>query len=157
MDCVQQFRAKANGFVAWELMIGRDNCQYPWGNPDGSAEPAVPFHGVIDPDGHPWSIDEIKALLGDEKFAALEEKSFKVEYYDGEFKTLRKTSIAPSIDVSSSAMSLAPARRTHRPESARTVFRFAGPVSSHLLKPASTLSRPTPMGCCGFGSTIKWS
>ena len=46
-------------------MIGRDNCRYPWSHPDGPDEPIVPFHGVIYPDGHPWDVGEVKALLGD--------------------------------------------------------------------------------------------
>ena len=80
-------------------MIGRDNCRFPWGHPNSLIEPSIPFHGVIYPDGHPWSIDEIKSLLGDEKFAALKEQLFAVEYYDGEFETLRKTSLSPAIDL----------------------------------------------------------
>lgn len=97
-DCVRQFGAKRNGFVIWELMIGRDNCRFPWGHPDGPAEPAAPFHGVIYPDGHPWDVAEIKALLGDERFAAMKRRCFEVEYFDGEFRARRKSSITPQID-----------------------------------------------------------
>lgn len=89
---------KQNGFVLWELMIGRDNCRYPWGHPDGPDEPAAPFHGVVYPDGHPWDLREVKALLGDKRYAELEGKSFKAEYFSGHFAALKKTSIVPVID-----------------------------------------------------------
>jgi hypothetical protein len=79
-------------------MIGRDNCRYPWSHPDGPDEPSVPFHGVIYPDGHPWDVGEVKALLGDMAFAALEAKVFRVEYFDGPFMTRKKTSLSPRID-----------------------------------------------------------
>ena len=98
IDCLDKIAGKNNGFVVWELMIGRDNCRFPWGNPDGLAEPAKPFHGVIYPDGHPWSVDEIKALLGDERFAKLQQRLFTVEYYNGKFGERKKTSITPRID-----------------------------------------------------------
>lgn len=98
MVCLKDLAGKRNGFVVWELMIGRDNCRYPWGHPDGLDEPAAPFHGVIYPDGHPWDVREVKALLGDARFAALKERVFEVEYFDGEFGASRKTSITPRID-----------------------------------------------------------
>ena len=98
VDCVKEFGAKKNGFVAWELMIGRDNCRFPWGHPDGPEEPAKPFHGVVYPDGHPWDVREVKSLLGDDGFAALKKKVFEVEYFNGEFKTRKKTSISPAIN-----------------------------------------------------------
>lgn len=88
--------AKKNGFVAWELMIGRDNCRYPWGHPDGPAEPAVPFHGVIYPDGHPWDVAEVKAMMSEEKFNKL--GLFEVTYYEGEFAKELKKSVTPFID-----------------------------------------------------------
>jgi hypothetical protein len=98
LDCIKEFGAKKNGFVVWELMIGRDNCRFPWGHPDGADEPSAPFHGVVYPDGHPWDVAEVKALLGDDTFAALKDKVFQVEYFDGPFKTSKKTSITPRID-----------------------------------------------------------
>jgi PA14 domain-containing protein len=97
-DCLRELAGKQNGFVVWELMIGRDNCRYPWGHPDGPDEPAVPFHGVVYPDGHPWNVEEVRALLGDTAFAALLPAVFRVEYYDGAFKNKKKTSITPVID-----------------------------------------------------------
>ena len=98
VDGLRGLAGKRNGFVVWEVMIGRDNCRYPWGHPDGPDEPAEPFHGVVYPDGHPWDVREIEALLGDRAFAALQSKVFQVEYYDGRFATRKKVSITPRID-----------------------------------------------------------
>jgi hypothetical protein len=98
VDCVKELAGKGNGFVAWELMIGRDNCRFPWGHPDGPDEPAQPFHGLVYPDGHPWDTREVRALLGDAAFAALKRRVFAVEYFDGEFRASKKTSITPRID-----------------------------------------------------------
>ena len=98
VDCLRDLAGKQNGFVVWELMIGRDNCRYPWGHADGPDEPAVPFHGVVYPDGHPWDIQEVEALLGDRAFAALQTKVFRVEYFDGQFQATKKTSITPRIE-----------------------------------------------------------
>ncbi|WP_341876224.1 family 43 glycosylhydrolase [Defluviitalea saccharophila] len=92
---VENYFKKGIGFVMWELGIGRDNTRFPWGDPLTS-EPAAPFHGVVYPDGHPWDIDDIKALT-EENFDNL--PVFRVHYFkDMEFKTLAKTSITPMID-----------------------------------------------------------
>lgn len=98
IDCLREFEGKQNGFIVWELMIGNDNCRYPWGHPDGFDEPAEPFHGVVYPDGHPWSTEEIKSLLGEAAFSDLQKKVFQVEYFEGQFKTRKKVSITPRID-----------------------------------------------------------
>lgn len=98
-DCVRELAGKHNGFVVWELMIGRDNCRFPWGHPDGPAEPAVPFQGVIYPDGHPWDVGEVRALLGDAAFADLESRLFRVEYFDGAFRARKEVSVSPRIDL----------------------------------------------------------
>ncbi len=87
---------KKNGFVAWELMIGRDNCRYPWGHPDGPDEPVVPFHGVIYPDGHPWDVGEVKDLLGAAEFA--KRGFFEVTYFMGNYGKEVKRSVTPVID-----------------------------------------------------------
>ena len=96
--CLHDLGGKQNGFVVWELMIGRDNCRFPWGHPDGRDEPAQPFHGVIYPDGHPWDVREIEALRGNAAFAALQKKLLRVEYFTGAFKAKKKTSVTPRID-----------------------------------------------------------
>jgi hypothetical protein len=97
-DCIHDLAGKQNGFIVWELMIGRDNCRYPWGHPDGPDEPNVPFHGMVYPDGHPWDVGEVKTLLGDRAFSLLEPKLFRVEYFDGPFRTRKKSSLTPLID-----------------------------------------------------------
>ncbi len=96
--CLRDLAGQPNGFVVWELMIGRDNCRYPWGHPDGLAEPKEPFHGMIYPDGHPWDLNEIKSLLGDKAFTSLQPRLFKAEYFTGNFSELKKTSVVPWID-----------------------------------------------------------
>lgn len=98
VDCLREFGGKQNGFVVWELMVGRDNCRYPWGHPDGFEEPVSPFHGVVYPDGHPWDMREIQAMLGEKAFAALQERMFQVEYFEGRFHKRKKASITPLID-----------------------------------------------------------
>lgn len=96
--CLRDLSGKQNGFVVWELMIGRDNCRFPWGHADGFDEPSAPFHGVIYPDGHPWDVREIKALLGETAFAGLQNKLFRVEYFDGRFAIPKKKSVTPRVD-----------------------------------------------------------
>lgn len=96
---VSHFKGKT-GFMFWEFGIGRDNCRFSWKDtPKTPAkdEPATPFHGMIYPDGHPWSVDDVKALMGVDAF----EKApvFIVNYYkDDHFTELAKTSITPMID-----------------------------------------------------------
>ena len=96
---VNAFKGKT-GFIIWEYGIGRDNCRFAWdqngGNP-AKHENAVPFHGMVYPDGHPWSVDDVKASLGEEAFART--PLFSVEYFkDGNFTELAKKSVAPFID-----------------------------------------------------------
>src|SRR5258708_7534169 len=50
------------------------------------------------PDGHPWDVSEVKALLGDTAFAALEGRVFPVEYFQGQFATSKKRSNTPWSD-----------------------------------------------------------
>jgi hypothetical protein len=96
---VSHFAGKT-GFILWELGIGRDNCRFAWSEnreKPRSDEAETPFHGVVYPDGHPWSIDDVKALLGEEKLAATH--FFTVKYFsDDHFTRLAKTSIVPFID-----------------------------------------------------------
>jgi hypothetical protein len=96
---VQHFRGKT-GFIVWELGIGRDNCRFSWDDNrehPRKDEPTMPFHGIVYPDGHPWSIDDVKALLGEERFA--QAPLFTVEYYkDASFSELAKKSVTPMID-----------------------------------------------------------
>ena len=82
--------------MIWELMIGRDNCRFPWGSPAGAAEPTTPFHGLIYPDGHPWSLEDAMNLQGGSSGVS---EGFHVTYYsDSRFGALKKTSLVPHID-----------------------------------------------------------
>ena len=89
------FSLRKTGFMVWELMIGRDNCRFPWGSPLNAPEPAIPFQGFIYPDGHPWSLDEVKPLVGRDLSVL---PLFTVEYFTGNFGTSKKTSVTPRID-----------------------------------------------------------
>ncbi len=59
---VNYFAARKTGWIVWELMIGRDNCRFPWGSPPGAPEPTVPFHGLLYPDGRPFSPNDIAII-----------------------------------------------------------------------------------------------
>ena len=53
--------------------------------------------GIVYPDGHPWSVNDVKALLGDKGFSNA--PLFAVEYFkDADFSDLAKTSVTPFID-----------------------------------------------------------
>lgn len=96
---VEHFKGKT-GFIMWELGIGRDNCRFAWHDNrehPRADEPATPFHGVVYPDGHPWSVDDVKALLSAEAFAR--SPLFAVEYFkDTNFTALAKKSVTPMVD-----------------------------------------------------------
>jgi hypothetical protein len=96
---VEHFKGKV-GFILWEFGIGRDNCRFAWKDkPEhpATSESATPFHGLVYPDGHPWSVDDMKALMGEEAFAKI--PVFKAEYFkDERFGELAKTSVTPFVD-----------------------------------------------------------
>jgi hypothetical protein len=95
---VDAYYKKGKGFIVWEFGIGRDNCRFSWSEnreTPANNEPTIPFHGIVYPDGHPWSIDDVKAIMGD-SYNKL--SIFNVEYYAGDFKILKKKSITPLID-----------------------------------------------------------
>jgi len=96
---VSHFRDKV-GFIMWEFGIGRDNCRFSWdqtGEKHATQENSTPFHGLVFPDGHPWSVDDMRALVGEEAFD--KEPLFQVRYYfDPTFTTLAKESVTPLID-----------------------------------------------------------
>ena len=96
---IEHFRGKV-GYIMWEFGIGRDNCRFAWENnreKPRKDEPATPFHGIVYPDGHPWSIDDARALLGAETFA--QSRFFIATYYkDAAFSHPAKTSVTPFID-----------------------------------------------------------
>jgi hypothetical protein len=96
---VKAFKGKT-GFVIWEYGIGRDNCRFSWdqnGGHPATAENAAPFHGMVYPDGHPWSVDDVKAFLGED--ASARTPLFSVTYFkDENFSDSAKKSVAPFID-----------------------------------------------------------
>jgi len=96
---VEHFKGKT-GFIVWEFGIGRDNCRFTWDeNRDHPRkdETPKPFHGIVYPDGHPWSVDDVKALLGAEGFASA--PLFTVEYFkDANFSDMAKKSVTPMVD-----------------------------------------------------------
>jgi len=49
-------------YLCWELMVGNSNCRWYWGTPDGAAEPAIPWCGLLWPDCTPVSYAEAEAL-----------------------------------------------------------------------------------------------
>lgn len=96
---VEHFRGKV-GYIMWELGIGRDNCRFAWDenreHPRKDETPA-PFHGIVYPDGHPWSLADARALLGPDRFARA--RFFTATYYrDDSFAKPAKSSVVPSID-----------------------------------------------------------
>lgn len=95
---VENYGGRGMGYVIWELGIGRSNTRFPWGSDVTplTSEPEVPFHGIVYPDGHPWDVNDVKALLGD-GFESL--PVFNVQYYkDDNFSQLAKKSITTRID-----------------------------------------------------------
>jgi len=49
-------------YLCWELMVGNSNCRWYWGTPEGTPEPAVPWCGLLWPDGEPVSLAEAEAI-----------------------------------------------------------------------------------------------
>ncbi|GAB7129160.1 hypothetical protein JCM19000A_36680 [Silvimonas sp. JCM 19000] len=91
---VTNYGGRGTGYIMWELGIGRTNTRFPWGSPQGAAEPTTPFHGIVYPDGHPWQVADVVALNG----AQANMPVFGVTYFNGNFATQIKTSITPLID-----------------------------------------------------------
>ncbi|MEN8155527.1 MAG: PA14 domain-containing protein [Bacteroidota bacterium] len=93
-EMVDYFTANQTGFIISDLTIGRNNGRFHWESPQEADEPAVPFHGFIYPDGHPWSVTEAKKMNPDLDTIPL----FEVEYFTGDFASSLKSSITPRID-----------------------------------------------------------
>jgi len=132
---VEHFKDKT-GFILWEFGIGRDNCRFTWDenreHPRKDETPK-PFHGVVYPDGHPWSVDDVKALLGAKGFANA--PLFAVEYYkDANFAELAKKSVTPMIDFD-----LGTERGTGSPDASAGVpeENFSARWTGTILLPAS--------------------
>ena len=48
--------------LCWTMFVGNDNTRWHWNTKDGSPEPAVPWDGLLFPDGTPVSYTEAAAL-----------------------------------------------------------------------------------------------
>jgi hypothetical protein len=96
---VSHFRGKV-GYIMWEFGIGRDNCRFAWNENREKPRPdetPTPFHGIVYPDGHPWSVGDARALLGADGYARA--NFFGVTYFrDDLFRGKAKVSIVPAID-----------------------------------------------------------
>lgn len=96
---VEHYRGRV-GYIMWEFGIGRDNCRFAWDENREKPrrdETPTPFHGIVYPDGHPWSLDDVRALLGIDAFSRAH--FFSVDYYgDDSFTKLAKSSVTPMID-----------------------------------------------------------
>jgi hypothetical protein len=49
-------------YLCWELLVGNSNCRWYWGTPHGTAEPTVPWCGLLWPDATPVSLAEAEAV-----------------------------------------------------------------------------------------------
>lgn len=56
------FREQGIGCYNWGLVQGRTQTHFPWGSPEGAAEPPEWFHDVLRPDGTPYRLDDVAAL-----------------------------------------------------------------------------------------------
>lgn len=48
--------------LAWEVMVGHSQTRWHWGDPEGIAEPPIPWCGLLYPDGSPVSYTEAAAI-----------------------------------------------------------------------------------------------
>jgi len=96
---VEHFRGRV-GYIMWEFGIGRDNCRFAWDENRDHPRPdetPTPFHGIVYPDGHPWSLADARALLGPAGFSKA--RFFNATYYgDAAFTRPAKRSVVPAID-----------------------------------------------------------
>lgn len=91
---IDNFGKRKNGYIVWELGIGRTNSRFSWISPKNSPEPSMPFQGLIYPDGHPWDTNEVALIRGKVDDLPV----FNVAYYTGQFELEKKWSFTPSID-----------------------------------------------------------
>lgn len=56
------FRKYNVGAINWGLVAGKTNTIFPWGSPEGTAEPEVWFHDIFRTDGTPYNEHEIKTI-----------------------------------------------------------------------------------------------
>lgn len=56
------FRQYNVGAINWGLVAGKTNTIFPWGSPEGTAEPEVWFHDIFRKDGTPYDEKEIRVI-----------------------------------------------------------------------------------------------
>jgi hypothetical protein len=49
-------------YLCWELMVGNSNCRWHWSDKPGTAEPTIPWCGLLWPDATPVSLAEAEAV-----------------------------------------------------------------------------------------------
>jgi hypothetical protein len=59
-DCLPVFQAEQVGCCNWGLVSGKTQTIFPWGSQPGAPEPALWFHDLFQPDGTPFSAEEIQ-------------------------------------------------------------------------------------------------
>ena len=55
-------RSAPGVYLCWELMVGNSHCRWYWGTKDGTAEPAIPWCGLLWPNATPVSLAEAEAV-----------------------------------------------------------------------------------------------
>lgn len=56
------FRQYNVGAINWGLVAGKTNTIFPWGSPEGTAEPEVWFHDIFRKDGTPYDEKEVSII-----------------------------------------------------------------------------------------------
>jgi len=59
---VEEQRFVPGVMIDWEVMVGHSQTRWHWGDAEGSAEPPIPWHGHIFPDGTPVSFTEAATI-----------------------------------------------------------------------------------------------
>jgi hypothetical protein len=69
VDVIRWLESRKNGgkyvpgvYLCWELMVGNSNCRWYGGTPENAPEPAMPWCGMLWPDGTPVSLAEAEAV-----------------------------------------------------------------------------------------------
>jgi predicted GIY-YIG superfamily endonuclease len=60
--CLPVFKREKVGCYSWGLVAGKTQTIYPWGSPQGAAEPEVWFHDIFKKDGTPYNEEETEFI-----------------------------------------------------------------------------------------------
>lgn len=55
-------REQGIGAINWGLVRGKTNTIFPWGSPEGTEDPDLWFHDILNPDGSPFSEEEVAVI-----------------------------------------------------------------------------------------------